>query len=117
MSASRSRQKRKLEPISIEELAGTTGMSGFCSFLTRDTSVQVAVPALDQMESGAPDNGGPDIGVSDSGAALGSAGDRRAPATSTTEEIAPPSAALDPKYGQSPAPVRRESAAPESGAV
>ena len=46
--STRSRQKRKLEPISIEELAGTTGMSGFCTFLTRDTSV--AVPALDRLE-------------------------------------------------------------------
>ena len=55
--SSRSRQKRKLEPISIEELAGTTGMSGFCTFLTRDNSV--AVPALDRFEeqSSAPDLG------------------------------------------------------------
>jgi hypothetical protein len=50
--SSRSRQKRKLEPISLEELAGTTGMSGFCSFLTRDNSV--AVPALDHIETSAP---------------------------------------------------------------
>jgi hypothetical protein len=58
MSAnSRSRQKRKLEPISIEELAGTTGMSGFCSFLTRDASVPV--PILDQLESGAPEYSAP----------------------------------------------------------
>ena len=47
--SSRSRQKHKLEPISIEELAGTTGMSGFCSFLTRDASVPV--PALDRQTS------------------------------------------------------------------
>jgi hypothetical protein len=52
MSASRSRQKRKLEPISLEELAGATGMSGFCTFLTRDNSVPV--PALDGLESSAP---------------------------------------------------------------
>jgi hypothetical protein len=58
MSAnSRSRQKRKLEPISIEELAGTTGMSGFCSFLTRDASVPV--PILDRLESGAPESSAP----------------------------------------------------------
>jgi hypothetical protein len=57
--SSRSRQKRKLEPISIEELAGTTGMSGFCTFLTRDTSV--AVPALDQIESSAPASAAPEI--------------------------------------------------------
>lgn len=50
--STRSRQKRKLEPISIEELAGTTGMSGFCTFLTRDNSV--GVPALDQLESPPP---------------------------------------------------------------
>ena len=69
--SSRSRQKRKLEPISIEELAGTTGMSGFCTFLTRDNSV--GVPALDQLdpvpessapieEPSAPDSGAADIG-------------------------------------------------------
>lgn len=53
--STRSRQKRKLEPISIEELAGTTGMSGFCTFLTRDNSV--AVPALDRLsESSASDS-------------------------------------------------------------
>jgi hypothetical protein len=50
----KSRQKHKLEPISIEELAGTTGMSGFCSFLTRDATV--SVPVLDHLvETGAPD--------------------------------------------------------------
>ena len=52
--STRSRQKRKLEPISLEELAGTTGMSGFCTFLTRDTSVPV--PALDSLDSSAPDS-------------------------------------------------------------
>src|SRR5579872_6030852 len=52
--STRSRQKRKLEPISLEELAGTTGMSGFCTFLTRDNSV--AVPALDALDSSAPDS-------------------------------------------------------------
>lgn len=57
MSASRSRQKRKLEPISIEELAGTTGMSGFCTFLTRDS--QIAVPALDHIDSSAPEISAP----------------------------------------------------------
>jgi hypothetical protein len=51
--STRSRQKRKLEPISLEELAGTTGMSGFCSFLTRDNSV--AVPALDRLDEVVPD--------------------------------------------------------------
>src|SRR5271157_2506959 len=51
--STRSRQKRKLEPISLEELAGTTGMSGFCSFLTRDNSV--AVPALDRLDESVSD--------------------------------------------------------------
>ena len=50
--STRSRQKHKLEPISIEELAGTTGMSGFCSFLTRDSSTPV--PALDTAGTAAP---------------------------------------------------------------
>src|SRR5215831_9459653 len=59
MSAnSRSRQKRKLEPISIEELAGATGMSGFCTFLTRDSSVPV--PILDHLEPGAPESTAPE---------------------------------------------------------
>lgn len=62
--SSRSRQKRKLEPISIEELAGTTGMSGFCSFLTRDPSV--AVPALDRLEA---ETSAPDLTASKSTAA------------------------------------------------
>src|SRR5215831_15504173 len=56
-ASSRSRQKRKLEPISIEELAGTTGMSGFCTFLTRDASVPV--PILDHLETGAPESPAP----------------------------------------------------------
>jgi hypothetical protein len=59
--SSRSRSKHKLEPISIEELAGTTGMSGFCTFLTRDSSVPV--PALDRahevIETGAPVSSAP----------------------------------------------------------
>src|SRR6266508_3957955 len=37
--SSRSKHKPKLEPISLEELAGTTGMSGFCSFLAKPASV------------------------------------------------------------------------------
>ena len=41
-----SRHRRKLEPITLEELAGTAGMSGFCSFLTRDPNTPV--PALDK---------------------------------------------------------------------
>jgi hypothetical protein len=62
--SSRSRQKRKLEPISIEELAGTTGMSGFCTFLTRDASVRV--PALEGLlETGAPVMPAPDAAAPD----------------------------------------------------
>lgn len=41
-----SRQKRKLEPITLDELANTAGMSGFVSFLTRDPNTPV--PVLDQ---------------------------------------------------------------------
>jgi hypothetical protein len=49
MSAtSRSRPKRKsLEPITLEELANTAGMSGFCTFLTRQADVPV--PILDAI--------------------------------------------------------------------
>lgn len=51
---SRSRQKPKLEPISLEELAGTTGMSGFGTLFTRDLSQ--SVPVLDRLdESSAPE--------------------------------------------------------------
>jgi hypothetical protein len=66
MSASRSRQKRKLEPISLEELAGATGMSGFCSFLTRDASIPV--PVLDELKPSAPDTAAPEVGALDSDA-------------------------------------------------
>jgi hypothetical protein len=75
--SSRSRQKRKLEPISIEELAGTTGMSGFCSFLTRDSSI--GVPALDELA------------VEPEPAAQG--GKRRAPEPGATEPAAPETSA------------------------
>ncbi len=47
-ASSRSRQKHKLEPITLEELAGTTGMSGFGSLFTRD--LKQAVPLLDGTE-------------------------------------------------------------------
>ena len=80
---SRSRQKRKLEPISIEELAGTTGMSGFCTFLTRDNSV--AVPALDRLES---ETSAPDIA-----APIKAAVDLDAP--DTAEASAPDSGAAE----------------------
>src|SRR5690349_6701259 len=104
MSASRSRQKRKLEPISLEELAGATGMSGFCSFLTRDASIPV--PVLDDLQTGAPETRAPD----------GTARETTAPASSATETTAPESpapvaaaidppapaaTALDSRYGES----------------
>ena len=59
--SSRSQRKHKLEPITLEELAGTTGMSGFGTLFTRDLSQ--SVPLLDRVdrddegESGAPDTG------------------------------------------------------------
>jgi len=46
-ASSRSRHRRKLEPITVEELANTAGMSGFCTFLTRGSDI--AVPILDQI--------------------------------------------------------------------
>jgi hypothetical protein len=103
MSASRSRQKRKLEPISIEELAGTTGMSGFCSFLTRDSSI--SVPILDRIEPGAPEPG-----EADTSAPL--------PAAVTTPAVepgGPEHAALDPRYGSVVAD-EIETSAPEKAA-
>lgn len=100
--SSRSRRKRKLEPISIEELAGTTGMSGFCTFLTRDTSV--SVPALEGIvkESSAPLSGAPFLA-----APLTAAPD-------STISTAPDTSASESGAGQSGAPV---SDAGEIGAV
>jgi hypothetical protein len=83
--SSRSRQKRKLEPISLEELAGTTGMSGFCSFLTRDNSV--AVPALDHLETGAPDLHAPDLPAPVSAAPVIDAVEVSAPGPGTSAPI------------------------------
>jgi hypothetical protein len=102
MSASRSRQKRKLEPISIEELAGATGMSGFCTFLTRDAST--AVPALDALESDA-------LSIT--------APEPSAPELSAPETIALESPALDSGYGKStePEPTAPDSIAVETGAL
>lgn len=102
MSASRSRQKRKLEPISIEELAGTTGMSGFCSFLTRDSSVPV--PILDQIETGALDStalatSAPEASAPDSIAPELSAVEIAAPKTPAIVKAAVESSALDSGYG------------------
>jgi hypothetical protein len=107
MSASRSRQKRKLEPISIEELAGTTGMSGFCSFLTRDVSI--AVPVLDGIDSGAletpaPDAPAPELRAPDPIALV--------PAAPKTPAV--PRRALDSGYGKATAV---ETNAPEVAAL
>jgi hypothetical protein len=84
--SSRSRQKRKLEPISLEELAGTTGMSGFCTFLTRDASVPV--PALD--EAAGPMAGAPPPGAV---APPPSTPDSTAPDLNGVESTAPVSSA------------------------
>jgi hypothetical protein len=112
MSASRSRQKRKLEPISLEELAGATGMSGFCSFLTRDASIPV--PALDHLESSAPQTCAPEPTAPELTAV-----EPPAPIIPALEVTPPVFAALDSRYGEStelppPAP---ESAAVESSAL
>lgn len=108
MSASRSRQKRKLEPISIEELAGATGMSGFCTFLTRDT--QTPVPALDQLETSALVKDAPASHAPVSDALESTASKRTAPIQIAPELAAVETLALDPGYGiQSGAP---ESLAP-----
>jgi len=111
MSASRSRQKRKLEPISLEELAGATGMSGFCSFLTRDASIPV--PALDRIETGAPETRAPETRAPDLGA----------PDTAAPVSTAPEGPALDSGYGDSTAPEtdaaktgHRETSAPTTAA-
>ena len=97
--STRSRQKHKLEPISIEELAGTTGMSGFCSFLTRDSSTPV--PALDTadklapIETSAPVWTAPDPGAPKPSAASPAALVLSAPGSSAPEPIAAPSATLE----------------------
>lgn len=107
MSASRSRQKRKLEPISLEELAGATGMSGFCSFLTRDASIPV--PALDRMETGAPESSAPEVPAPEISAPV-----PPAPEPPPLETTAPEVPALDSRYGESTEPA---TAAPELLAV
>lgn len=92
--SSRSRQKRKLEPISIEELAGTTGMSGFCSFLTRDASV--GVPVLDHLApASTPETSAPDSDIAESNAPLSDAAILIAPETTAPVFTAPESVALE----------------------
>ena len=116
--SSRSRQKRKLEPISLEELAGTTGMSGFCSFLTRDNSV--AVPALDRLQTSAPDSTAPEMT-----ALVNPAPDLEAPEPGAPDSGAPrmsPASQLEAAVSSPPDPSAVESSAlefdaGESGAV
>jgi hypothetical protein len=97
----KSRQKHKLEPISIEELAGTTGMSGFCSFLTRDATV--SVPVLDHLaETGAPESSAANEGTA-----------AQEPATTSRETPPPVASALGgEKTATEPAPAFAPSGMP-----
>lgn len=120
MSASRSRQKRKLEPISIEELAGTTGMSGFCSFLTRDSSIPV--PILDGVESGAPEQPPPEQPAPEEPAPQRTAPQPPAPAEPAPDRPAVKlgaleGAALDSRYGTQSSILAPETSAPETAAT
>jgi len=113
--SSRSRQKRKLEPISLEELAGTTGMSGFCSFLTRDSSV--SVPVLDALESSAPETYPVETSAPVSPAPELAAIETPAPQPSAPE--APPIETSAPESSPAatiPTPSARQSGAPDSDA-
>jgi len=115
--SSRSRQKRKLEPISLEELAGTTGMSGFCTFLTRDNSV--AVPALDALETGAPDSSASKVAAPEATApeitapVIAEPSPEAAPIMTALITSAPETNALEPSALESSAP---ELSATESSA-
>jgi hypothetical protein len=125
----RSRQKHKLEPISIEELAGTTGMSGFCSFLTRDSSIPV--PALDRAEeadlstpsreSSAPVPGAAERHAPDPHAAAASAPVLSAPESGASESSAPEpirAATQEPAMEtDAPEPSALETGAGDFGAV
>lgn len=101
--SSRSRQKPKLEPISLEELAGTTGMSGFGTLFTRDLSQ--SVPVLDRLEeASAPET---------------SAADPTAPEISAPvfETSALAEAAVRSTAVETSAPVSDVPSAPEGGAL
>ena len=98
--SSRSRHKHKLEPITLEELAGTTGMSGFGTLFTRD--LLQSVPLLDGMD-------------------IGRQSQSSAPKTSALDTGVPRSEApepLDSPYAPTPAyvPGAPDSTAPDSGA-
>ena len=141
--SSRSRLKHKLEPISLDELAGTTGMSGFGTLFTRDLSQ--AVPLLDklsdvesaklvEMESGAPGSVAVEPSALDSTASDSTALDLTAlvskaatgvaeleegallaaqPVSSAPETTAPPIGALETGAPESSAP---KAPAPETHA-
>ena len=137
--STRSRQKRKLEPISIEELAGTTGMSGFCTFLTRDTSVPVpaldglsgaasevevptesGAPVIDAPESTAPVSSAPGLTAPGLGAPVSGALNSDALARSRHEATGgPDSGALEPGAVESSAPdsIRRRIRVREAATV
>jgi hypothetical protein len=86
--SSRSRQKHKLEPITLEELAGTTGMSGFGTLFTRDLSQ--AVPLLDAVDREEhSESSAPDIAAPESGALQSSAVERGALETGALKPGAP----------------------------
>jgi len=111
--SSRSRQKHKLEPISIDELAGTTGMSGFCTFLTRDTSLPV--PALEHLgDSGADESSAPDSPASDTSASVTTALEITAAETTALEMSAP---AFNAPVISAPESSALQTAAPQTSAV
>ena len=116
--SSRSRQKPKLEPISLEELAGTTGMSGFGTLFTRDLSQ--SVPVLDRLdevsapEASAADPAALEISAPETSASDPAALEVGAPAfeTSALEEAAVETAAVEAS-----APVFSVSNAPETSVL
>ncbi len=122
--SSRSRPKHRLEPITLEELEGTTGMSGFGTLFTRDLSQ--AVPLLDRLEhdTSAPETGAPEMATTEPGAPVqtspGSSrvaevyGRAAGPALSAPLLGAPNSAALDMRAPENHAP---ESTASTVGAL
>jgi len=99
-SSSRSRPKRKLEPISLEELAGTTGMSGFGTLFTRDLSQNV--PVLDDL---APFKGESSALSFDTGALSSTAVVPAAAVPSAVEDSAPVTSASTRSAPSIPAPI------------
>lgn len=109
--------KHKLEPISIEELAGTTGMSGFGSLFTRDLSQ--GVPVLDRLDAGALDSGALDSSALDLGALKSGAPERSALESSALGTIRPTADQPVPAANQviETIPTPGVSSALESGAL